>query len=78
MRTDEIVQRLEPWLVKQRRPAWKPLIEDGEGAATASKFCGTPWTGPDAPWPDCGHYLLEDAGEEVIGKVKAWLGEPAA
>ena len=24
-------------------------------------------------WADCGHYLLEDAGEEVIGRVKEWL-----
>lgn len=29
-------------------------------------------------WPDCGHYLLEDAGDEVIERVKAFLGEPAA
>ncbi|MCU0703703.1 MAG: alpha/beta fold hydrolase [Fimbriiglobus sp.] len=26
-------------------------------------------------WPDCGHYLLEDAADEVIEKVKAFLGE---
>lgn len=24
-------------------------------------------------WPDCGHYLLEDAGEEVIMRVKEFL-----
>jgi haloalkane dehalogenase len=24
-------------------------------------------------WPDCGHYLLEDAGEEVVGKVIEFL-----
>lgn len=24
-------------------------------------------------WPDCGHYLLEDAGEEAIMKVKEFL-----
>jgi len=24
-------------------------------------------------WPDCGHYLLEDATEEVIMRVKAFL-----
>ena len=55
MQTEEIVLRLEPWRVKQRRPAWKPVVEAGEGPATASKFCGTAWTEPDAPWPDCGH-----------------------
>ena len=24
-------------------------------------------------WPDCGHYLLEDAGEEVIGKIQEFM-----
>jgi haloalkane dehalogenase len=24
-------------------------------------------------WTDCGHYLLEDAGEDAIGKVEAFL-----
>ncbi|CAN5297228.1 alpha/beta fold hydrolase [soil metagenome] len=24
-------------------------------------------------WPDCGHYLLEDAGEEAIPKISEWL-----
>ena len=24
-------------------------------------------------WPDCGHYLLEDAGDEAIAKVKEFL-----
>ncbi|MGL6074387.1 MAG: DUF1963 domain-containing protein [Fimbriiglobus sp.] len=57
MRTDEVVQHLEPWLVKQRRPAWKPVVEEEDGPPTASKFCGTPWTGPGAPWPGCGDCL---------------------
>lgn len=26
-------------------------------------------------WPDCGHYLLEDAGEECIMRVKEFLGK---
>lgn len=26
-------------------------------------------------WPDCGHYLLEDAGDEVIMKVKEFLAK---
>jgi hypothetical protein len=55
MTTDEIVKKLEPWRAGHRRPAWKPVVEDGDGPPTASKFCGTPWTGPDAPRPDCGH-----------------------
>jgi uncharacterized protein YwqG len=55
MTTDEIVNKLEPWLAKHRRPAWKPVAEDGDGPATVPKFCGTPWVGKDSPWPDCGH-----------------------
>ena len=55
MTTEEIVKRLEPWRAKQRRPAWKPVVEDSDGTAAGSKFCGIPWTGPDALWPECNH-----------------------
>jgi uncharacterized protein YwqG len=55
MTTGEIVKKLGPWLAKHRRPAWKPVVADGDGPATVSKFCGTPWISPDAPWPDCGN-----------------------
>jgi uncharacterized protein YwqG len=55
MTTEQIVEKLEPWLARHRRPAWKPVVEDGDGPAAASKFCGTAWVGPDAPWPECGH-----------------------
>jgi pimeloyl-ACP methyl ester carboxylesterase len=24
-------------------------------------------------WPDCSHYLFEDAGEEAIGKVSEFM-----
>ena len=55
MKIHEIVKMLQPWLVKHRRPAWKPTVVEGDGSATTSKFCGIPWIGPDAPWPACGH-----------------------
>ncbi len=55
MTTKEIVRALAPWVAKQRRPAWKPVVEDSDGPPAASKFAGTPWIGPDAPWPACGH-----------------------
>jgi uncharacterized protein YwqG len=55
MTTEEIIQKLEPWRARHRRPAWKPVVEEGDGLLSASKFCGTPWIGPDAPWPGCGH-----------------------
>jgi uncharacterized protein YwqG len=54
MNSPEIARALQPWLDKHRRPAWKPIVEAGDGPPTASKFCGTPWIGPDAPWPECG------------------------
>ncbi len=54
MKVDEIVERLGLWLAKQRRRAWKPIVEEGDGPPTVSKFCGTPWIGRDAPWPECG------------------------
>jgi uncharacterized protein YwqG len=55
MSTDDIIEKLEPWLARHRRLAWKPVVKDGDGPASSSKFCGTPWIGPDAPWPHCGH-----------------------
>jgi len=55
MTTEDIIKKLEPWLTKHKRPAWKPVVAEGDGPVTASKFCGTPWIGPDAPWPMCGH-----------------------
>ncbi len=83
MTTEAIVKRLEPWLARHRRPAWKPVVEDGDGPATASKFCGTPWTGPEAPWPDCGNcqrplqlFLQLDLGdlpEELGGRFGTGL-----
>ena len=55
MQGEEILRKLEPWLSRIRRPAWKPIVEEGDGPVTASKFCGTPWIGPTAPWPECRH-----------------------
>src|SRR6516164_8055573 len=70
MQAEEIVKKLEPWLARQRRLAWKPIVEKGDGPATGSKFCGVPWIAPDAPWPECGHckkplplFLQLDLGE---------------
>jgi hypothetical protein len=55
MTKEEIVETLGPWLAKQSHPAWKPIVVEGDGSATASKFCSIPWIGPDAPWPECGN-----------------------
>jgi uncharacterized protein YwqG len=53
MKSKEIVKALEPWMKRVRRPAWKPILEEGDGLPTESKFFGTPWTGSKAPWPEC-------------------------
>src|SRR5208283_4892737 len=53
--TEEIVKLLTPWLEKQKKPAWKPDVTEEDGPLTASKFCGTPWIGESATWPDCGN-----------------------
>jgi uncharacterized protein YwqG len=77
MTTEQIVKKLEPWLAKHRRPAWKPVVEDGDGPPAASKFSGTPWIGWDTPWPECGNckkplqlFLQLDLGDlpEEIGR----------
>lgn len=53
MKPKEIIKALGPWMKRVLRPAWRPVVERGDGTPTASKFCGTPWTGPKAPWPMC-------------------------
>jgi uncharacterized protein YwqG len=54
MQAEAVIQQLEPWWAKHRRPAWKPVVEDGDGPVTGSKFSGMPWIGADSPWPECG------------------------
>ena len=53
METQEILQKLGPWREKHRRPAWKPIVEDGDGSATSSKFAGVPWLDPGESVPKC-------------------------
>jgi uncharacterized protein YwqG len=78
MQKDEIIKTLGPWLARNRRPAWKPVVEPGDGPPTAAKFCGTPWTGPDAPWPDCGHCRqpLQPFLQLDLADLPAELGQP--
>ncbi len=35
------------------RPAWKPIVEDGDSDLLASKFSGRPWLSPSESWPLC-------------------------
>lgn len=36
------------------RPCWTPIVQDGEGGATASRFGGCPALALDEAWPKCG------------------------
>lgn len=36
-----------------RRTAWVPVTKEGDGPASASKFSGIAWLGPNEAWPAC-------------------------
>lgn len=35
------------------RPAWKPMVTQGDGDILASKFSGRPWLSQNETWPTC-------------------------
>ncbi len=75
--TEEIVKALDPWLQSHSRKAWIPVVEDGDGSATSSKFCGTPWIGEGAEWPNCGNcnQPLEHFLQLNLDELPAALGK---
>lgn len=36
-----------------KRACWLPVLEDGDGEVTASKFAGTPYLADGESWPEC-------------------------
>jgi hypothetical protein len=46
---------LAPWFVRHRRDCWLPVVEDGDGGPTDSKFSGHPWLANAEEWPACGN-----------------------
>lgn len=36
-----------------KRKAWKPIVQEGDGAITASKFAGKPWLNEGEEYPTC-------------------------
>jgi len=54
MTSEEILQRLQPWIDKHRRTAWFPKVSDSAGEPTGSRFGGTPWLPQGASVPHCG------------------------
>lgn len=53
MNSAEILQQLAPWREVYQRPAWKPIVQEGDGEVTASKFSGMPWLAEDEAYPCC-------------------------
>jgi uncharacterized protein YwqG len=54
MQAQEIVSLLQPWRDRQQRPAWRPIVVEGEPVTPSSKFGGLPWLAPGEAWPTCG------------------------
>ena len=50
----EVVELLRPWCERNERQAWLPVVIDGDGSRTDSKFSGTPWLAASEEWPTCG------------------------
>lgn len=53
MTPDEAIAALQPWIERHEKPAWRPVIEEGDGGVAASKFGGIPWLAADEEWPVC-------------------------
>ena len=51
---DELLAQTSRWLDGYKRTAWKPIVADGDGRNTSSKFSGGPWLSGDESWPLCG------------------------
>lgn len=81
--TDEILTSLKPWMQKNTRKTWIPIVSDGDGDPTDSKFGGTPFTNASAPWPECSnckqalqHFFqlnLDKIPDELKGKYGSGL-----
>lgn len=50
---DEVLELLQPWVARHRRPAWRPVLRAGDGPVTASKMSGKPLLLQDEDWPHC-------------------------
>ncbi|MEW5857223.1 MAG: DUF1963 domain-containing protein [Cyanobacteriota bacterium] len=54
MQSDDLkLAQLKQKLSGVRRSAWKPIVQEGDGDLTASKFAGKPWLSADETWPTC-------------------------
>jgi hypothetical protein len=51
----EVLQLVQPWLNRHRRPMWQPVTTRWKRTITSSRFGGEPWLMPDEDWPACPH-----------------------
>lgn len=54
MTAEELLEKVKPWLEKQRRPAWLPILEEGLRDPKGSHFGGGAWIPEGQAAPLCG------------------------
>lgn len=52
-KSDLNLEQLKERLNQVKRSAWIPIVKEGDGALTASKFAGKPWLSVTEHWPVC-------------------------
>jgi uncharacterized protein YwqG len=77
------LEQLKQKLSSVRRSAWQPIVQEGDGGLTASKFAGKPWLGANEQWPICPNcnkpmqlFLqlnLDELPESLVGKFGTGL-----
>ena len=76
VKLEQLKQKLSPL----KRSAWKPIVQEGDGALTASKFAGTPWLNASERWPLCPNcnkpmqFFLQLNLDELPGALKGEFG----
>lgn len=80
---DQLTKRI----AHTRRPAYDPVVAEGEGEGPVSKFGGHPWLAKGKPWPRCGgckthmHFfaqvdvktLPKDVGARGTGLIQVFM-----
>lgn len=44
---------LRPWIQRNERYCWQPILREGDGSCISSKFGGLPWLAPNEEGPSC-------------------------
>jgi predicted DNA-binding WGR domain protein/uncharacterized protein YwqG len=78
---EQIEKLFEPWRNKYTRPAWVPIVQDGDGAITDSKFSGIPFLLEGESIPTCGccgkplQLLLQLNLKQIPQDLQGQIGE---